>query len=158
MPIRIGLGHDTHRTTAGGPLRLGGISIDCDFHLVGHSDADVLLHAVTDALLSAAGLPDIGQLFPDNAAENRGRDSGEMLCLAWQKVREGGWNLVNLDCVVLAQRPKLSPHKEQIRQQIAKLLAVSADQIGLKGKTGEGVGEVGRSEILQAMCVALLEK
>jgi 2-C-methyl-D-erythritol 2,4-cyclodiphosphate synthase len=158
MPIRIGLGHDTHRTTTGGPLRLGGISIDCDFHLVGHSDADVLLHAVTDALLSAAGLPDIGQLFPDNAAENRGRDSGEMLSLAWKKVRDAGWNLVNLDCVVLAQRPKLSPHKEQIREQIAKLLAVSSDQIGLKGKTGEGVGEVGRSEILQAICIALLEK
>jgi 2-C-methyl-D-erythritol 2,4-cyclodiphosphate synthase len=116
------------------------------------------LHAVTDALLSAAGLPDIGQLFPDNAAENRGRDSGEMLSLAWKKVRDAGWNLVNLDCVVLAQRPKLSPHKEQIREQIAKLLAVSSDQIGLKGKTGEGVGEVGRSEILQAICIALLEK
>lgn len=158
MPLRIGLGHDTHRTGAGGPLILGGISIDCDFHLVGHSDADVLLHAITDALLSAAGLPDIGELFPDNAAENRGRDSGEMLRLAWAKVRENGWDLVNLDCVILAQRPKLSPHKAQIRHRIADLLQISPDQIGLKGKTGESVGEIGRGETLQSIVVALLER
>jgi len=154
----MGLGHDTHRTSSGGPLVLGGISIECEFHLVGHSDADVLLHAITDALLSAAGLPDIGQLFPDNAAENRGRDSGEMLRLAWERVRQAGWGLVNLDCVVLAQRPKLSPYKEQILQRIAGLLEVAPGQIGLKGKTGENVGEIGRGETLQAICVALLEK
>lgn len=158
MSLRIGLGHDTHRTAPGGPLVLGGISIECEFHLVGHSDADVLLHAITDALLSAAGLPDIGQLFPDNAAENRGRDSGEMLRLAWERVQQAGWGLVNLDCVVLAQRPKLSPYKEQILQRIAGLLEVAPDQIGLKGKTGENVGEIGRGETLQAICVALLEK
>jgi 2-C-methyl-D-erythritol 2,4-cyclodiphosphate synthase len=158
MPLRIGLGHDTHRTAAGGPLILGGIQIECDFHLVGHSDADVLLHAITDALLSAAGLPDIGELFPDNAAENRGRDSGEMLRLAWAKVREIGWNLVNLDCVVLAQRPKLSPHKTQIRLRIADLLQISPEQIGLKGKTGESVGEIGRGETLQSIVIALLER
>lgn len=157
MSLRIGLGHDTHRTAAGGPLILGGIQIECDFHLVGHSDADVLLHAITDALLSAAGLPDIGQLFPDNAAENKGRDSGEMLRLAWAKVQENGWDLVNLDCVVLAQKPKLSPHKEQIRQRIADLLQVAPSQIGLKGKTGENVGEIGRGETLQAITIALLE-
>jgi len=157
MSLRIGLGHDTHRTAAGGPLTLGGIQIECDFHLVGHSDADVLLHSITDALLSAAGLPDIGQLFPDYAAENKGRDSGEMLRLAWTKVRENGWDLVNLDCVVLAQQPKLSPHKEQIRQRIADLLQVAPSQIGLKGKTGESVGEIGRGETLQAITIALLE-
>ena len=155
--MRIGLGHDTHRLQPGGPLILGGISIDHDREAVGHSDADVLLHAVTDALLGAAGLGDIGELFPNTDEVNRGRDSGEMLQLAWQQVQELGWELVNLDCIVFAQRPKLAPYKFAIRQRIAELLSVSAEQIGLKGKTGESLAPIGTEEAIAAECIALLK-
>jgi 2-C-methyl-D-erythritol 2,4-cyclodiphosphate synthase len=139
-------------------LRLGGIDVPFHSHLVGHSDADVLLHAITDALLGAAALADIGELFPDNLAANRRRDSGEMLQLAWQQVAALGYGIVNLDCVVLAQEPKLSGHKQAIRQRIAELLGVAVDRVGLKAKTGEEVGPVGRQEAIEAYCVALLEQ
>lgn len=155
---RIGLGEDTHRTTPGGPLRIGGIDIPHDHQLLGHSDADVLLHAVTDALLGAAGLPDIGELFPNTAEENRHRDSAEMLRLAYEKVTAAGFRLVNLDCVLSAQTPKLSPHKDRIRQRIASILGASTQYIGLKAKTGEEVGPVGRGESIEARVVALVEK
>ncbi len=157
MP-RVGIGHDTHRLQPGGPLRLGGIDIPHDREMVGHSDADVLLHAVTDALLGAAALGDIGQLFPDTAAENAGRDSADMLTLAWQQVTAAGYQLENLDCVVLAQRPKLGPHRQTIAGRIAEILACDASQIGIKAKTGEGVGPIGNEEIITAQCVALLSK
>jgi 2-C-methyl-D-erythritol 2,4-cyclodiphosphate synthase len=139
-------------------LKLGGIEIAYQQHLVGHSDADVLLHAVTDALLGAAGLGDIGELFPDTAAENRGRDSAQMLSLVVERVRAAGFEVVNLDCIVFAQQPKLSPHKPAIRQRIAELLGLSPDDVGVKAKTGELVGPVGRQEALMAECVVLLEK
>src|SRR5690606_7623447 len=100
---RIGLGEDSHRTAPGGPLRIGGIDVPHDRHLIGHSDADVLLHAVTDALLGAAGLADIGQLFPNTDPANKGRDSAELLRLAYEQVQAAGWELVNLDCVVHAE-------------------------------------------------------
>jgi 2-C-methyl-D-erythritol 2,4-cyclodiphosphate synthase len=154
--LRIGLGHDTHRLAEGGPLRLGGIDIPHDRHLLGHSDADVLLHAITDAVLGAAALGDIGQLFPDNDPANAGRDSADMLRIAWQQVRTKGYRLVNLDCVVLAQRPQLAPHRRDIQQRLAQILEVAAEQIGIKAKTGEGVGPVGREESIGAQCVALL--
>jgi 2-C-methyl-D-erythritol 2,4-cyclodiphosphate synthase len=154
--LRIGLGHDTHRLASGGPLRLGGLTLDHDHHLVGHSDADVLLHAITDALLGAANLGDIGEFFPNTDPANKGRDSAEMLALAYQAVKNAGFRLVNLDCIVFAQRPKLSPHKALLRQRIAEILGVDADQIGLKGKTGEEVGIIGREEAMMAQCVALL--
>jgi 2-C-methyl-D-erythritol 2,4-cyclodiphosphate synthase len=124
---------------------------------VGHSDADVLLHAVTDALLGAVGLPDIGELFPNTAEENRGRDSAEMLRLAYDRVKQGGYSIVNLDCVISAQEPKLSPYKAAIRQQLAAILSVPESQLNVKAKTGEGVGPVGEQFIIQAHCVALLE-
>ncbi len=155
--MRIGIGHDTHRLESGLPLKLGGINLDHDKGLVGHSDADVLLHAITDALLGAAALDDIGQMFPDADPANRGRDSAEMLALAVTAVTEAGWQVGNLDCVVRAQRPKLSPHKPEIRRRIAEILNVNIDQIGLKAKTGENVGPVGREEAIEAHCVALLE-
>ena len=158
MVMRIGLGHDTHRLTAGGPLLLGGVKIEFDFHLDGHSDADVLLHAITDSLLGAANLGDIGQLFPDTAEENKGRDSAEMLSLAFEKVKEAGWSVANLDCVVLAERPKLSPHREAICARIAEILGIASEQVGLKGKTGEKSGEIGQGKIMQAMVVCLLER
>ncbi len=156
--LRVGIGEDSHRTAPGGPLRLGGIDVPHDRQLVGHSDADVLLHAVTDALLGAAALPDIGRMFPDTDQANRGRDSAEMLAAAAAKVAEAGYRVVNLDCNVHAQRPKLADYQEAIRHRIAGVLEVSPFQIGLKAKTGEGVGPVGREEVIEARCVALLEK
>jgi len=157
ISFRIGLGHDTHRLVAGGPLLLGGVSIDHDHHLEGHSDADVLLHAVTDALLGGAALGDIGQLFPDTEAANRDRDSAQMLAEAMRRVRAAGYLVANLDCVVLAERPRLAPHWPAIAQQIARVLDIRPDQVGLKGKTGEQVGPIGTAQAITAQCVALLQ-
>lgn len=125
---------------------------------LGHSDADVLLHAVTDAVLGAAALGDIGAMFPDTDPANRGRDSAEMLRAAWAAVVALGWRLGNLDCVVFAQEPKLAPHRDAIRRRLAELLDAAIEQIGLKAKTGEDVGPVGRQEVIAAECVVLLEK
>ncbi len=155
--MRIGLGHDTHRLTAGTGLRLGGVAIAHDQELVGHSDADVLLHAITDAILGAAALEDIGQLFPDTDPIHRGRDSAEILREAAARVADAGYQIVNLDCVVLAERPKLAPHKRAMRQRIADILMLQPEQVGLKAKTGERVGPVGREECIVAQCVALVE-
>jgi 2-C-methyl-D-erythritol 2,4-cyclodiphosphate synthase len=154
--FRIGIGEDSHRTAPGGPLRLGGIEVPHDCHLVGHSDADVLLHAVTDALLGAAALPDIGTLFPNSDPANRNRDSAEMLAIAAKKVQDRSYRIVNLDCVVRAERPKLADYYEAIRHRIAGLLGTSPHQIGIKAKTGEGVGPVGQGELIEARCIALL--
>ncbi|HEX6987417.1 MAG TPA: 2-C-methyl-D-erythritol 2,4-cyclodiphosphate synthase, partial [Planctomycetaceae bacterium] len=115
MEFRVGLGQDCHRLTHGRPLILGGVRVEHDRGLLGHSDADVLLHAVTDALLGAAGLGDIGELFPDTDPRYRGADSGELLRTALAAVREHGWRVVNLDCTVAAERPKLSAYKPAIR-------------------------------------------
>ena len=156
--LRIGLGHDTHRMGDGGPLVLGGIAIPYERHLIGHSDADVLLHALTDALLGAAALGDIGELFPDTDSAHRGRDSGDMLRQAYQRVRQAGYRIVNVDCIVFAQLPKLSPYKLSIRQRIAELLEIDVEQVGVKAKTGERVGPVGREEAMMAECVALVER
>jgi 2-C-methyl-D-erythritol 2,4-cyclodiphosphate synthase len=153
---RIGLGEDSHRTAPGGPLRIGGIDVPHDRHLVGHSDADVLLHAVTDALLGAAALPDIGTLFPNTDDANRGRDSADMLSTAAKKVRELNYEIVNLDCVVTAERPRLADYYEAIRHRIAGILGMSPSRIGMKAKTGEGVGLVGDGTVIEARCVALL--
>ena len=150
------MGHDTHRLQPGGPLRIGGVAIEHDHEMVGHSDADVLLHAVTDALLGAAALGDIGQLFPNTDPANRGRDSADMLTLAWQKVQQAGWQIANLDCIVFAERPKMSPHRQAIQTRIAEILGVEPNQVGLKAKTGEGLDAVGRHEAIQAQAVALL--
>jgi 2-C-methyl-D-erythritol 2,4-cyclodiphosphate synthase len=154
--MRVGIGHDTHRLDHGGPLRLGGIDIPHDRHAVGHSDADVLLHAITDALLGAAALGDIGEMFPDTAPENRGRDSAEMLRLAHDAVRRAGYQLVNLDCITFAERPKLSPYKGAIRQRLSEILGLDGSQVGVKAKTGERMGEVGREEIIMAHCAVLI--
>src|SRR5882757_1297586 len=155
--LRIGYGEDWHRTAPGGPLRLGGVDVPHDRQLVGHSDADVLLHAITDAVLGAAALPDIGRLFPNTESANRGRDSAEMLAAAAAKIAEAGFCIVNLDCVVHAERPKLADYQDAIRHRIAGILGLSPLQIGLKAKTGEGAGPVGREEVIEARCVALLE-
>jgi 2-C-methyl-D-erythritol 2,4-cyclodiphosphate synthase len=137
-------------------LRLGGIDVPHSAHAVGHSDADALLHAVTDALLGAAALGDIGEMFPDTDPANRARDSAEMLRLAAERVAHGGWRIENLDCIVFVERPKLSAYKESIRNRIADLLGLEPGQVGVKAKTGEGVDAVGRQEAIMAQCVALL--
>jgi 2-C-methyl-D-erythritol 2,4-cyclodiphosphate synthase len=155
--MRVGIGHDTHRLAAGGPLRLGGIDIPHDKHAVGHSDADVLLHAITDALLGAAAIGDIGELFPDTDPLNKNRDSAEMLRQAEARVVAAGFKIENLDCIVFAERPKLGPHKQAIRRRVAEILSLQPTQVGVKAKTGEGVCEIGREEIIAAECVALLE-
>ncbi len=156
--LRIGIGHDTHRLKPGGPLRLGGLDIDHSHSLEGHSDADVLLHAITDAILGAAGLGDIGELFPDNLIANKNRDSAEMLSTAWQRATANGFSIVNLDCIVFAQQPKLSPHKERLGQRIAEILNLEPMQVNVKAKTGEGVGAVGQNEVMMAQCVILLTR
>lgn len=155
---RIGLGEDRHRLggVGSGPLRIGGVEVPHERGLVGHSDADVLLHAITDALLGAVGLPDIGEMFPNTDAVNRDRDSKDFLRLATERVREAGFELVNLDCVVSAQQPKLSPYKDGMRHAIAGVMGVSVAQVGVKAKTGEGVGPVGHEEAIDVRCVALL--
>ena len=154
--LRIGLGHDTHRLVDGSFILLGGMRIEHTKSLIGHSDADVLLHAITDALLGAAGLGDIGELFPDTDPANRNRDSGEMLKIVWDKVRQLHWQIVNLDIVLFAEKPKIAPLKEAIRKHIAELLEIDVLQIGLKAKTGEKVGIIGREEAIAAECVVLL--
>jgi 2-C-methyl-D-erythritol 2,4-cyclodiphosphate synthase len=136
---------------------LGGLDVPHDRQLVGHSDADVLLHAVTDALLGAAALPDIGRLFPNTDPVNRGRDSAEMLTGAAKKVADAGYRIVNLDCVIHAERPKLADYTDAIRHSIAGILRLNPHQIGLKAKTGEGIGPIGREEAIAATCIALLE-
>ena len=154
--MRVGIGHDTHRLGAGGPLRLGGVTIPHDRHLLGHSDGDVLLHAVIDALLGAAAIGDVGQMFPDTDPANRGRDSGEMLRAARDAVAAVGWRIVNIDCIVHAQRPRLLPHRQTMRLRIADLLGIDPERVSLKGKTAEGIGPIGQQEAMAAECVALL--
>ncbi|MEN6498579.1 MAG: 2-C-methyl-D-erythritol 2,4-cyclodiphosphate synthase [Thermoguttaceae bacterium] len=156
--VRVGIGHDTHRLRPGGPLRIGGIDVPHDREMVGHSDADVLLHAVTDALLGAAALNDIGELFPDTDPANKGRDSADMLRRAWETVARQGWRIGNLDCIVFAERPKLGPLKQAMRERLAAILAIAPEQVGVKAKTGEKVGPIGREEAIAAECVVLLEK
>lgn len=157
-PFRVGLGHDTHRLEPGDGLVLGGVLIEHDRQAVGHSDADVLLHAITDAILGAAAIGDIGELFPDTDPANRGRDSADMLRVAAARVAEAGWRIENLDCVIFAQRPKILPHRAAIRQRVAEVLGIGVDAVWLKAKTGEGVGPIGRQEAIAAECVALLAR
>ena len=154
---RIGIGHDTHRLEPGNGLWVGGLQIPHSQSAVGHSDADVLLHAITDAILGAAALGDIGELFPNTDPKNKDRSSSEMLAIAFDKVRSAGWNIVNMDCIVFAEKPKILPHREQIRLRVADLLAVDSSQVWLKAKTGEGVGPIGEERAIAAECVVLLE-
>ena len=154
--LRIGIGHDTHRLQAGGELVLGGVSVPHTHSLVGHSDADVLLHAITDAILGAASLGDIGELFPNTSDENKHRDSAEMLAIAAGKVRAAGFEIINVDCILFAELPKLSPYKRTIAARVAEVLSVEQNRVGVKAKTGEKVGPVGKQEAMQAQAVALL--
>lgn len=158
MEFRVGLGQDCHRLKAGRSLVLGGVPIEHDRGLDGHSDADVLLHAITDALLGAAGLGDIGEMFPDTDPQHRDADSAKLLHVALERVRARRWRVVNLDCTVAAEKPKLSPFKPAIRKRIAELLQIDADAVNVKAKTGEKVGPVGRGEAMTAEAVVLLQR
>lgn len=155
---RIGIGHDTHRLVVGGPLRLGGVEIEFDKHLQGHSDADVLLHAVTDAVLGAACLGDIGEMFPNTDPSHAGKDSADMLSAAAERVISLGWKVANLDCVIHAERPRILDHRDRIQHRLSEILVLRQDQVSVKGKTGEGVGPVGEGLIIQAQCVCLLQR
>ena len=155
---RIGLGHDTHRLAPGKPLVIGGVTIPHDTGPVAHSDGDVLLHALTDALLGAAGMGDIGEWFPDNDPQYAGADSGILLAKVLDRIRDDGWSIVNIDCTVHAQRPKLSPFKKQVAQRIAELLEIEPELVNVKAKTGEKVGPVGREEAITADAVVLIER
>lgn len=158
MEIRVGLGRDIHRLAAGRPLVIGGVSIEHDRGAVGHSDADVLLHAVTDALLGAAGLGDIGQRYPDSDPRWAGADSQTFVRETVELLTGAGWAVVNLDCTVIAERPKLAAYKGQIRERLAQLLGVAAEAVNVKAKTGEKVGPVGREEALAAEAVVLIQR
>jgi 2-C-methyl-D-erythritol 2,4-cyclodiphosphate synthase len=156
LPYRIGLGHDRHRLVRGRPLILGGVPIDFEFGLDGHSDADVLLHAITDALLGAVGAGDIGERFPNTDPQWKNADSVVFLNAALTEVRNRGYKVGNLDCTIHAERPKLSPHKETIARRLADLLDVPRDCINVKAKTGEKVGPIGRGECIDADAVVLV--
>jgi 2-C-methyl-D-erythritol 2,4-cyclodiphosphate synthase len=159
MPeFRVGLGYDIHRTISGRPLVLGNVVIPHSRGLDGHSDADVVIHALIDALTGAAGLPDVGEMFPNTDPRFKDIDSGELLKSTRAAFDKTGWRLVNTDIVIHAQKPKLSPHKKEMIQRLAELLGVKESQINLKGKTGERVGSIGKERAIACDCVVLLEK
>lgn len=158
MNIRIGEGWDTHPLVEGRPLVIGGVRIPHDKGLLGHSDADVLLHAITDALFGAAGLGDIGRHFPDTDERFRGADSALLLAEAARRVREQGWQIGNLDSTVITQAPRLAPHIEAMRARIAQVLAVEPEQVNVKAKTAEKMGPVGEGRSIEARAVVLLHR
>lgn len=158
MNIRIGEGWDVHALVPGRQLILGGVKIPHTMGLLGHSDADVLLHAITDAVLGAAGLGDIGRHFPDTDTQFKGADSSVLLQEAMRRVRAQGWELVNVDSTIVAQAPKLAPHIAAINAGVAKALGVQADQVNVKAKTAEKLGPVGMGQSIEARAVALLKK
>ena len=156
--IRVGLGYDLHRLVEGRRLLLGGLLFDFEKGEDGHSDGDVLLHAITDALLGAAGLGDIGSYFPPEDANWKDADSAELLRAVWKDIREAGWSLVNLDCVIKLERPKFLPHRRDVIESIAGILGVEDNQVFVKAKTGEKLTPVGTSDAVEAQVVCLLEK
>ena len=158
MNIRIGEGWDVHALVPGRKLILGGVEIAHTHGLLGHSDADVLLHAITDAVLGAAGLGDIGRHFPDTDAQFKGADSSVLLAEAMRRVRAQGWELVNVDSTIVAQAPKLAPHMAAINAGVARALGVQAEQVNVKAKTAEKLGPVGMGQSIEARAVALLKK
>ncbi|MCM5681526.1 2-C-methyl-D-erythritol 2,4-cyclodiphosphate synthase [Schlegelella sp. S2-27] len=158
MDIRIGEGWDTHALVAGRKLILGGVEIPHTLGLLGHSDADALLHAITDAVLGAAGLGDIGRHFPDTDERFKAADSSVLLAEAVRRVREQGWELVNVDSTIVAQAPKMAPHIPAMCERIARALGCEVQQVNVKAKTAEKLGPVGRQESIEARAIALLRR
>lgn len=156
--IRVGQGFDVHKFEQGRPLIIGGITIPHDRGLVGHSDADVLLHTITDAALGAIGEGDIGRHFPDTDAAFKDADSAVLLEKIWEVVSERGYKLGNIDCTVIAERPKMSPHIEAIQARVAELLQADVSQVNVKATTSEKLGFTGREEGIAAMATILLLK
>jgi 2-C-methyl-D-erythritol 2,4-cyclodiphosphate synthase len=156
MSARVGIGYDSHRFAEGGPLKLGGVEIPFDRHLVGHSDGDAVAHAVTDAILGAAGAGDIGTLFPDHDPSNQGRDSLDMLGGAVDRVRASGFRVSQIDVTVIAEAPRLAPHRDAMRSALAHAMHIVPSDVSVKGKTNEGMGWIGRGEGLACIAVAIL--
>jgi 2-C-methyl-D-erythritol 2,4-cyclodiphosphate synthase len=154
--FRVGQGYDVHQLVEGRPLILGGITIPHSHGLLGHSDADALLHAITDALLGAAALGDIGRHFPDTDERFKGADSRVLLREAVARVRAAGWQVVNVDATLIAQRPKLAPHIDAMCATIAADLGIAVNAVNVKGKTNEKLGYLGRAEAIEAQAICLL--
>ena len=158
MTYRNGIGYDLHRTEAGRPLVLGGVRIPCEFGLIAHSDGDVVLHALCDALLGAAGLGDIGELFPDSDPRFKDADSREFVTEVLARIRAVGLSVVSADIIIHAQAPNLAEHKPGIKWSLAELLQLSPDAVGVKAKTNEGLDAIGRGEALACWATATLMK
>jgi len=156
--MRVGLGADAHELVEGRRLVLGGVELDSPRGLAGHSDGDVIAHALVDAILGAAGLGDIGSLFPSGAAEWEGASSLDLLARAYAQVREAGWKLVNADCVLVGEEPRIAPVRDQMRARLAEALAVEPDLVNVRATTTDGLGFTGRGEGLAAIAVALLDR
>ncbi len=154
--LRVGEGWDTHQLVTGRPLVLGGVTIPHTHGLLGHSDADALLHAITDALFGAAGLGDIGRHFPDTAVEFKGADSAVLLAEALRRVQAEGWQLLNVDSTIVAQAPKLAPHMPAIRARVAQVLGLPEGRVNVKAKTAEKMGPVGEGRAIETRAVCLL--
>lgn len=157
MSFRVGQGYDLHRLVEGRPLILGGVKIDYEKGLLGHSDADALLHAITDALLGAAGLGDIGRHFPDTDPAYKSIDSKILLSEAVALVVKAGWVIANVDATVIAQAPKLAPHMDKIRQSVAQAIGIDLHRVNIKAKTKEGCDAVGQKEAIEVHAIVLLE-
>ncbi len=156
--IRVGLGYDIHRLIEGRPLILGGIVLPFERGEDGHSDGDVLFHAITDAVLGAAGLGDIGSFFPPEDMQWKDADSAKLLQTVMEKVRAAGWHIENLDCVIKLEKPKFIPYRQQVIESVARALQIQPEQVFVKAKTGEKLPPVGTSEAVEATVVCLLSR
>ena len=154
--VRVGIGYDSHRFAPPGPLILGGVPIPSDMHLEGHSDGDAVAHAITEAILGAAGAGDIGEMFSDRDPANEGKDSLEMLGAAVEKVRALGWTAHQIDVTIIAERPRISSHREMMKLRLAPVLSVDVEAVSIKGKTNEGMGWIGRGEGIACIAVATI--
>ena len=156
--VRVGIGYDSHRFAEGGPMILGGVRIEGEWHCQGHSDGDAICHAITDAILGAANAGDIGELFPDTDSAHAGADSTMMLHKAVAHVRELGLLVTNVDVTVITERPKIGPHRIAMRTALARAIGIDATAVSVKGKTNEGMGFIGRGEGLAVIAVASLTR
>ncbi len=156
--IRVGLGYDLHRLVSGRRLVLGGVEFEFEKGEDGHSDGDVLLHAITDALLGASGLGDIGSYFPPEDMKWKDADSAELLRTVMKDIRAAGWKIENLDCVIKLEKPKFLPKRQMVIDSVAKILEIKSEQVFVKAKTGEKLPPVGTSDAVEAECVCLLSR
>lgn len=156
--IKVGLGYDLHKLVKNRPLMIGGINIPYDKGEDGHSDGDALLHAITDALLGAAGISDIGELFPPKDPTFKDVDSKKLLSIAWEKVQQLGWKLENIDAVIALEKPKFLTYRDQVRKSIANVLNCDKEKIFIKAKTGEKLGIIGKNKAIAVWAVCLLTK